>query len=190
MGILWVMDVVRRRKSHLSFLFSIVYMGFIYGFVEYRLFLFFPFFRREANSRDEYIHAHLSLWGAVRLTFKNFILGHTHVKTIHGLIILPILFMAIYIVIRNGWWKQEKLFVFLFVFNFILSAWYAFWFYKGWQPLTEQFHFLNTFNFARFHFLRPLVIYVAFALSLKIIGSIKGNPARLFILFYVFNYFY
>ncbi|HVI21186.1 MAG TPA: DUF6044 family protein [Bacillus sp. (in: firmicutes)] len=168
MGILWVMDVVRRKKSYLSFLFSIVYMGLIYGFVEYRLFYSFLFSDGE-NSRDEYTHAHLSLWGVVRLTFKNFILGHTHVKTIHGLIILPILFMAIYIVIRKGWWKQEKVFVFLFVFNFILSAWYAFWFYKGWQPLTEHFHFLNTFNFARFHFLRPLVIYVAFALSLKIL---------------------
>jgi hypothetical protein len=168
MGILWLMDVVRRKKNQLSFLFSIIYMSLIYGIVEYRLVYSF-LFSDEGNSRDEYMHAHLSLWGVVRLTFKNFILGHTHVKTVHGLIILPILFMAFYIVIRKGWWKQEKVFVFLFVFNFLLSAWYAFWFYKGWQPLTEQFHFLNTFNFARFHFLRPLVIYVAFALSLKII---------------------
>ena len=183
MGILWVTDLVRRKKNQLSFLFSIIYMSLIYGIVEYRLFYSF-LFSDEENSRDEYTHAHLSLWGVVRLTFKNFILGHTHVKTVHGFIILPILFIAFYIVIRNGWWKQEKVFVFLFVFNFILSAWYAFWFYKGWQPLTEQFHFLNTFNFARFHFLRPLVIYVAFALSLKIIwmNQRESRPLIYFIL--------
>ena len=33
--------------------------------------------------------------------------------------------------------------------------------------MTEKFHFMNTFNFARFHFLRPLVIYESFALSIK-----------------------
>lgn len=35
--------------------------------------------------------------------------------------------------------------------------------------MTERFHFMNTFNFARFHFLRPLVIYVSFGLGLKIL---------------------
>ena len=54
--------------------------------------------------------------------------------TIHGLIILPILFIAIYIVIRKGWWKQEKLFVFLFVFNFILSAGMPSGFIKAGSP--------------------------------------------------------
>ncbi|MDQ7864733.1 DUF6044 family protein [Peribacillus frigoritolerans] len=43
---------------------------------------------------------------------------------------------------------------FLFGLNFMLSAWYAFWFYKGWLPLTERFHTLDTFNFARFHFFK------------------------------------
>jgi hypothetical protein len=183
MGILWVMDVARRKKNYLSFLFSIIYMTIIYGIAEYRLVYSF-LFSDVGTSRDEYIHARLPLWRVIRLTFKNFILGHTHVMTVHGLIILPILFIAIYIVIQKGWWKQEKVFVFLFVFNFILSAWYAFWFYKGWQPLTEQFHFLNTFNFARFHFLRPLVIYVAFALSLKIIwmNQRESRPLIYFIL--------
>ena len=110
--------------------------------------------------------------------------------TVHGLIILPILFIAIYIVIKKGWWKQEKLFIFLFMFNFILSAWYAFWFYKGWQPLTEQFHFLNTFNFARFHFLRPLVIYVAFALRLKILWqNIRKFRPLVYFMSYVLNCF-
>ncbi|MFD2358691.1 DUF6044 family protein [Saccharococcus thermophilus] len=40
-------------------------------------------------------------------------------------------------------------------------------FYKGWLPLTKRF--LHTFDFSRYHFLRPLVIYVLFALGLKIL---------------------
>ncbi len=172
MGVLWVVDVVRRKRYNLAFLLSLIYMSIVYCFVEYRLVYSF-FFSTEPNSRDEYIHARLSLWRVIRLTFKNYVLGHTHVMTVHGLIILPILLVGFYLVWKKGWWRQEKYFVFLFILNFILSLWYAFWFYKGWQPLTEKFHFMNTFNFARFHFLRPLVIYMSFALALKIIWQNK-----------------
>ncbi|KDE47715.1 hypothetical protein DI43_08280 [Geobacillus sp. CAMR12739] len=111
------------------------------------------------------------------MTWKNFILGHHHVMTEHTFFILPAWLMALYLVFMKKRWKQERLFLFLFGLNFALSAWYAFWFYKGWLPLTERFHFLDTFNFARFHFLRPLVIYVQFALALKIVWqySEKGE---------------
>ncbi|WP_071393717.1 DUF6044 family protein [Bacillus tuaregi] len=172
MGVLWIIDVLRRKKHNLAFLLSLIYMAAVYCFVEYRLVYSF-LFSTEPNSRDEYIHARLSIWRAIRLTFKNYVLGHTHVMTVHGLIILPILLAGFYLVWRKGWWRQEKYFVFLFILNFVLSLWYAFWFYKGWQPLAERFHFMNTFNFARFHFLRPLVIYASFAIALKIIWQNK-----------------
>lgn len=168
MGTLWLVDVIRRKKHHFAFLISLIYMTIIYALVEYRLVHSF-IFSGEPNSRDEYFHTRLSFLRSIRLTFKNYILGHTHVMTVHGLIILPILFFAFYFVIKKGCWKQEKTFIFLFILNFVLSAWYAFWFYKGWQPLTERFHFMDTFNFARFHFLRPLVIYLSFAIGLKIL---------------------
>ncbi|MCM3595759.1 DUF6044 family protein [Metabacillus idriensis] len=169
-GILWLMDVMKKKKWNLPFLISIGYMIFVYCIVEYRLIYSF-LFSSEPNSRDEYFHARLPLWRVIRLTFKNFVLGHTHVMTVHGLIILPVTLFALYIIIRKGKWKTEKPFVFLFILNFCLSAWYAFWFYKGWLPLTERFHFMDTFNFARFHFLRPIIIYVGFALGLKILYS-------------------
>jgi Protein of unknown function (DUF6044) len=146
-------------------------MIILYLIVEYRLVYSF-LFDDEPNSRDEYFHARLTFWHCVRLTFKNFILGHHHVMTIHTFVILPVMLIALYIVFKKRLWKQEKTFLFLFTLNFSLSAWYAFWFYKGWLPLTERFHFLDTFNFARFHFLRPLIIYLLFALSLKILYSL------------------
>lgn len=80
-----------------------------------------------------------------------------------------------------------------FILNICLSVWYAFWFYTGWQPLKERFAVLNTFNFARFHFLRPLVLYVLFALSLAFLWQlgkrwrilVKGAViAQCLILFY------
>jgi hypothetical protein len=173
MGIFWLVDVLRGKGWNHRFLFSIAYMTFIFMLVEYRLIYSF-LFSTELNSRDEYFHAYLPFWRAVRLTFKNYVLGHTHVMTVHGLFILPVTFFALYFVYSKKLWKQEKLFVFLFVLNFLLSLWYAFWFYKGWLPLTKAFHFMDTFNFARYHFLRPMVIYAGFALALKIL-SLQGH---------------
>ncbi|MGP7819451.1 DUF6044 family protein [Niallia sp. 01092] len=168
MGIFWIVDVMRGKGWNLRFFLSIVYMSLIYLLVEYRLVSSF-LFDDEPNSRDEYFHARLSFFHCLRLTLKNFALGHNHVMTIHTLFILPALLIALYLVFYKKLWKQEKVFVWLFWLNLALSAWYAFWFYKGWLPLTERFHFLDTFNFARYHFLKPLIIYVMFALSLKII---------------------
>ena len=167
MGILWLIDVIKRKKHVISFLIALIYMSLVYMIVEYRLVYSF-IFDDDPNSRDEYFHTTLSLARVIRLTFKNYVFGHTHVMTVHALIILPVLFIALLIIWKKGWWKQEKLFVYLFILNFLLSLWYAFWFFKGWEPITEKFHFMNTFNFARFHFLRPLVIYASFALALKV----------------------
>ena len=170
MGIFWLSDVIRGKGWNWRFFLSIVYMTAVYLITDYRLVYSF-LFDGEPNSRDEYFHARLSFWHSVRLTFKNFLLGHTHVMTVHTLVILPVIIAAMILIWKHRKWRQERNFVFLFGLNIFLSAWYAFWFYKGWLPLTERFHFLDTFNFARFHFLRPLILYILFAIGLKILWN-------------------
>jgi hypothetical protein len=181
MGIFWLTDVIRGKGWNWRFFLAIAYMSGVFLLSEYRLVYSF-LFDDEPNSRDEYFHARLTFWHSLQLTLKNFVYGHHHVATNHTLVILPLLFFALYYVISKKLWKQEKVFVFLFWLNVALSAWYAFWFYKGWLPLTERFHFMDTFNFARYHFLRPLVIYVLFALSLKIIWPYSKKLAKAFVI--------
>jgi hypothetical protein len=168
MGMVWLVDVVRGKGWNVRFLLAIVYMTAIYLAVEYRL-MHSLLFSEEPTSRDEYFHARLPLWWVIRLTFKNYVLGHNHVMTVHAFVILPVTLFALFVVWKKKLWKQERLFLFLHILNFALSTWYAFWFYKGWLPLTERFDLLDKFNFARYHFLRPIVIYVLFAFSLKIL---------------------
>lgn len=170
MGIFWLTDALRGKGWNLRFLFSIAYMTMVYFIVEYRLVYSF-LFDDEPNSRDDYFHARLSFVHSLRLTLKNYLFGHHHAATIHTFVILPIILLAFYLVLRKKLWQQEHRFVFLFILNIVFSLWYAFWFYQGWLPLTERFHFLDTFNFARYHFLRPLIIYLLFALALKIISE-------------------
>ena len=57
-------------------------MSLVYMIVEYRLVYSF-IFDDDPNSRDEYFHTHLSLSRVIRLTFKNYVFGHTHVMTVH-----------------------------------------------------------------------------------------------------------
>ncbi|MGF6954101.1 hypothetical protein QF028_006606 [Neobacillus sp. B4I6] len=172
-GFFWVTDGLSGKGWNLRFWAAIIYMTVIFMFVEYRLIFSFLLID-EPNSRDEYLHATLPFWRAIRLTIKNYLLGHTHVMTVHTLFILPATFTAIWFVFRKKLWKQESLFVFLFALNILLSIWYAFWFYEGWAPIVNRFHFLATFNFARYHFLRPMVIYAGFALALKVL-TLQGQ---------------
>jgi hypothetical protein len=172
MGAFWLSDVLRRKGWNWRFLVALAYMTAVYLVTDYRLVYSF-LFDGEPNSRDEYFHARLTFWHSVRLTFKNFFLGHTHVMTVHTFVILPVLFAAVFLIWKHRKWGKERIFIFLFVLNLFLSAWYAFWFYKGWLPLTERFHFLDSFNFARFHFLRPLILYIMFGIGLKILWHEK-----------------
>lgn len=137
MAVIWLVDVLRGKGWNFRFLFAIGYMTIIFMLVEYRLVYSF-FVKGESNSRDEYVHASLPLWRVLRLALKNYVLGHTFVMTVHTLFILPAIYTAFYFVYKKNLWKQEKIFVLLFVVNILLSFWYAFWFYKGWLPLQRD----------------------------------------------------
>jgi hypothetical protein len=180
MGLFWLWDALRRKRWNLPFLAAIALMSILYLCVEYRLLL--SLLLSEApTSRNEFVSSKLPMWRSVRLTFKNFVMGHTHVKTLHTAIILPVTGIAFYLCIGLEKWRRgphRGVFITLFAISLILSGWYAFWFYEGWQPLKEQVALLNTFNFARYHFLRPFLIYLSFALACLLFVSVGGQRGK------------
>jgi hypothetical protein len=174
MGLLWLYDGIVKRRWNLAFLWGIVLMTAMYFAVEYRV-VASLIIDGEPTSRDEFVSSKLGLAHTIRLAFKNYLFGHTHDMTLHTFVILPVLFLVLGIILaKKERGRDARLFVFLFVLSFVLSVWYAFWFYKGWQPLKTHIHLLTTFNFARYHFLRPLVIYLNFALGLAILMRMGG----------------
>lgn len=164
-GILWLIDWVRFKRFNAPFLASVAWMTSLFLAIEYRL-VYSMFIKQGPTSRDQFLSSTLSFDQCIRLTFKNFVFGHTHVITLHTFVILPLLLFVMGHILVHKNVRQEKAFVCLFILNLALSTWYAFWFFKGWQPLKHRFMLLNDFNFARYHFLRPMVIYVQFALGL------------------------
>ncbi|WML43466.1 DUF6044 family protein [Neobacillus sp. PS3-40] len=163
-GLLWLRDGWVKKDWNLRFLLSIALMTVIFLGIEYRLVvsLLFP---TAPTSRNEFVSSTLGFWHSVRLAGENYLLGHTHVMTLHTPVIFPLTLIVIWFFLKDKLWKKEKRYVSLFILNIVLSIWYAFWFYKGWEPLKEKVGLLNTFNFARFHFLRPLIIYMMYAVG-------------------------
>jgi len=169
MGLLWLRDLIATRRANVPFLAAILLMGGLYLAIEYRLLLSLVL-SDEPTSRNEFVSSRLGLWRCARLAVKNFVLGHHHVATIHTFFILPVLLLTFHLAAgRQHRDRTERLFLRLLAINALLSVWYAFWFHRMWQPLKEAVSLLNTFNFARFHFLRPLVIFTGFALGLAIL---------------------
>ncbi|WP_102347478.1 DUF6044 family protein [Bacillus sp. Marseille-P3661] len=163
-GLLWLRDVIIKKDWNGVFLGSLIFMAIMFLVVDYRL-VFSFLIPHEATHRSEFISSRHDFWHSIRLSLKNFAVGHTHVMTLHTAVILPTWFLALILMFYFKKIKHEKMFVFLMILNYGLSLWYAFWFNTAWIPLKERIDLLNTFNFARFHFLRPLVIYLSFAIA-------------------------
>ncbi|MDF2606929.1 MAG: putative rane protein [Bacillales bacterium] len=173
MGLVWLRDIIFEKKFNWLFFSSILLMTCTYLLIEYRL-VYSLVFPDAPTSRNEFESSYLSIWRSIRLTIKNYFRGHTHVETLHALVIVPISFIALWTIRGKQKKSIEKVYIQLFIINVILSIWYAFWFFKGWGTLKDKIHLLNTFNFARFHFLRPLIIYLIFAIGSYLIWK-KGK---------------
>ena len=172
MGVFWLVDVIKKKKPQLRLFFSIGYMTLIYLAIEYRELLSLVL-AKEKTNRSEFFESKNSLATTIRLIFKNYVVGHYQDPTLYQFVILPTSLFALVVIILNKSWRQEKLFIGLHLANFLLSVWYAFWWYKGWVPLKERVSILNTFNFSRYHYLKPMIIYILFALSLQILWRFK-----------------
>lgn len=180
-GIFWAVDAIRSRRWNAKFLLGIVLMTTVYLCVEYRLVLSL-LVADEPTSRNEFVSSRLSFWRCIRLAVKNFVMGHNHVATLHTAVVLPATAIAALLCAAQRSWRREpegRLILPLLAISAALSVWYAFWFHKGWQPLKETFPLLNTFNFARFHFLRPMLIYLGFACALSLFWRLGGKRGKM-----------
>ncbi|WP_245831015.1 DUF6044 family protein [Sediminibacillus massiliensis] len=179
-GCLWLYDLIVKKRWNWTFLASIAFMAGVFFLVDYRL-VFSLLAEQEPSHRVEFISSRHDLAHSFRLSLKNFLFGHTHVMTVHTVVILPVLFLTLAVVLFKKKDKLDKTFLFLLVLNYGLSLWYALWFNKLWIPLKENIELLNTFNFARFHFLRPLVIYLNFATACMILWQTGRKKWKIFV---------
>src|SRR5699024_1234955 len=164
MGVVWLVDWIRFKKSNWAFLTAIAGMTSIYLIKNYML--IYAMFINEGftSHREDLDLGHNTLSGTISLFFENFLTGHTHDMAVHTSIILPVIGLALVVAAYRR--IKPKLLIGLVLVNAALSLWYAFWYWEGWRIVKDNVMIANTFNFSRIHFLDPMIRYIAFALAL------------------------
>ncbi|EUJ43387.1 DUF6044 family protein [Listeria riparia] len=179
---IWVYDVVKKRSWNWRFFGSMAYMSALYCIVNYRFISQMFFQSNEPDSRSAFSLPNNSFLGSIRLTFKNFTIGHTHDQALATYVVLPVILLALIVMLVKKDWRGQKLFLWLLALNFVLSVWYAFWWWGAWNPVKEQISIMRSFNFSRFHFLQPFIYYGLFALALVYFAKKGGGWKKLAII--------
>lgn len=167
MGMIWLIDWIRKKQFNPTFFFSIVGMTFIYLIKNYMLIYSMFINSNFVSHRDEMDLGYNDFLETKNLFLENFFESHTHVLDLHNELIFPVVLVAIVIALVK---KQKIIPIISFlILNVIFTAIYSLWYWEGTRFLKDNFMIFNTFNFSRIHFLKPLIWYILFALALFII---------------------
>ncbi|WP_261134120.1 DUF6044 family protein [Bacillus sp. Marseille-Q3570] len=166
-GLLWLWDLYRTRRFNGLFFTAIAAMTSIFLVKNYLLIDSVLFNEEHIPHRNEFNLGHKDLKGVYELFIHDFLNAHTHDWTFHKTLILPTVLVALAVGFTKKFIPYHM--ILAVVVNVLLSAFYAIWYWEGLRVLKDQFMLVNTFNFARVHFLSPLFWYLGFGIALGII---------------------
>ncbi|WP_163530156.1 DUF6044 family protein [Halobacillus ihumii] len=167
MALLWVIDWIRMKQVNVAFFLALALMSSIYLIKNYLVIISMFFSGGFTSHRAEFDLGHNSFGDTLNLFSENFLTAHTHDMSVHLQVILPAVVLAVFV----AFFKKIRFdyLALAMLANFLLSLWYAFWYWEGMRVLKDASMIFNTFNFSRIHFLSPVIWYIAFALALVIL---------------------
>ncbi|HEU5139333.1 MAG TPA: DUF6044 family protein [Bacillales bacterium] len=188
MGILWLIDWVKTKRSNWTMFSAIALMTAIYLAKDYRLVLSMLLGHGFTPHRVEFNLGHNPFFDTLRLFVENFTTAHTHSYTLQYYIIIYVAGFFFFTVLwkkfrRRGQasvslHENERKLVRLLILTASFSMWYAFWYWEGMRVLKNAFEVANEFNFSRIHFLNAVLWYLIFAVSLKLLLSKSGRIGK------------
>jgi len=167
-----VYDIVRTKKIDWTFLGALAALSAIYLLANNTL-IFRFFIQSDFVSHRSEITAvkTLTLRQGLEKGWDNFLRGQYHAASLHTYFILPSCLLAILLFFRRP--GKIRYVILLVISCGAVSLFYGFWFYL--KPHLPDLILLRAFQWQRFHYLHPLLWFLAFALSLDIISrSWKG----------------
>lgn len=179
MAALFLYDCVTQKRFNTAFFCGMAVMSIAYLGVEYRLILntLSPaFLSQRAEAQPQY----LSLMDGLRRGFNNYLHGQYHAPSLQSRVIWPVAIAACALLImrRQLADKQGRLMVGTLLLCGAISLFYGLWYSVIMEPVRSAIPLLEQMNFARFHWLHPLLWYMVFALSLLIL--LRYLPNRKF----------
>ena len=171
LGVLFLIDLFKKRRINLGFFWGLLLLTVFYLFTNFHLIYSYiaPDF---SVHREEIAASSVSTGECMNQAIHNFIFDRTNDIGAQQVFVMLALAAAVII----GVTKKVKKFNFLVIFVLIAAINSILWGFKYWEGmafLREKFQFLTAFNFARFYCFNPFIWYIIFALSLLIISKIK-----------------
>ncbi|EDZ40922.1 hypothetical protein RB2083_436 [Rhodobacteraceae bacterium HTCC2083] len=169
---IFLYDLLVRRQFNLAFFCGLALMSVAYLLVEYRLVSnaldpVFPSHRQEAfPSFVSYEKGLSRAWG-------NLLNGQYHVHSLQSKVIWPVILLAL---LLTGWKRKFtdtrlQLMVGTVCLCAAMSLFLGLWSSVAMEPIRTSIPFLLKFNFSRFHWLHPLLWFLAFAWALALIAQ-------------------
>lgn len=180
-GMIWLYDLITKKKFNPIFLLSIFYCAFISLTTIYR-FIYLSFFdktfishRKDWSTALIQVFSHYSFLDSIKtgITTQIFNNGEYCAFTATKLVILPIyLFSLIY----SGYKKATQYFLpllWLLIFSIFTSIVYGLGFYyEPLQIFLDKHEAIKQFQFTRYYFMLPMVGILTFAISLEFLKEI------------------
>ena len=169
-GLLWLYDLLAKGDKNFRFFGAIFLMGAVSLLVNHRIihamFISSDFIshRLEFYSPPATLY---TLYTSLKTSLDVFIWGDVNAKSLHGLIILPIVIVGLFLHFDKN--IQDKRLPLLLIMIAIFSVVPSVASLAG--PLKAKIDFLRTFKFHRFLYLNPMLWHIAFAISLSLLVS-------------------
>ena len=176
LGVLFAADWIRTRKINWFFFSGLVLLCAAYGLTHFHM-LFSLMNREFVSFREEITIYPMGFGECFKDTIHNFIFDRTNVVSAHHVFVLIAAAGALVAgIFQNGTQKVKSLAVFIMLALANAFLW-GFKYWGGIMAFREKVPFFNTFNFARFFWLNPVVWYIIFGISLLILSRLKYGKA-------------
>jgi hypothetical protein len=175
LGLLFVVDVVRRRRFHWPFAWALALLGGGYGFTHFHLIYSFlnPHF---TSFREEIRVLGIGTGRALQEALHNFVFDRVNEASAQQLFVIAAIALGLGLGALRRRGRRTGLLAGLVAYCLATSLLWGFKYWSVLMPLRERVQLLNAFDFSRFFWLNPLCWYLAFALALAALA--EGRRSR------------
>jgi hypothetical protein len=167
-----IVQYYQSRKINRPFLFGIILLGLCYVITEHNLLYMMLLDSSYVSHRVDYASENIFSHDIIELiknTTDGFVFGNYHAATVHRPVLIATI-LALIISWRRKDYRSYGNIMLLLVLAWLLSLVQTIYKSFALVEIKNAISIIKTFDFSRFFWFRPLVWFVAFALSLAVIS--------------------
>ncbi|WP_162428388.1 DUF6044 family protein [Pontibacter pudoricolor] len=168
----FIVDYYKQRTINRPFICGIILLGLCYVVTEHNLLYTMLLDSSYVSHRVDYIPENVASHDITELvhnTADSFVFGNYHAATVHRPVLIAAI-IALFIAWRRKDYRSYGNIMMLIAIALLLSLSYTIYKSFALVELKNTIGIVKTFDFSRFFWFRPLMWFVAFALSLAVIA--------------------